>query len=395
KGVDSFLTEAVSVDASFRQQCQSALADVERAHASELLQRAEDVFTKVSTFASELLPKIDSQEPLPKEMLCSLNATIAEAEARYAAVSVKSDVLPETLLNAELGSKLYPGLLKKVEAVCRRDMQELQKRELENFRALLRKGGLDDSFDAKVAQYAAERSRKLAEVIKVHEEALAHSDHRPLREQVQPGCSTLRILTWNTLEFPSLTGKVVQVIAAHAAYVEKVLVDALSTEVDVAFLQELNHEVAQKVRKSCLQKGWATTLSKANEDSGKCDAMTMVVSRQPIDEEQQVAVEVGKKKRHFAAARCGSTWFVSCHVPIVSDKKSPPNFQEDTAVQVLEQLSAELRGERIVAGGDWNAKVHEVAKQYKAKDKMPGLHAPRGPTCFDREYAIDGIFCLA
>ncbi|CAE7570030.1 unnamed protein product, partial [Symbiodinium necroappetens] len=308
KGVDNFLTEAVSVDASFRQQCQSALADVERAHASELLQRAEDVFTKVSTFASELLPKIDSQEPLPKEMLCSLNATIAEAE-------VKSDVLPETLLNAELGSKLYPGLLKKVEAVCRRDMQELQKRELENFRALLRKGGLDDSFDAKVAQYAAERSRKLAEVIKVHEEALAHSDHRPLREQVQPGGSILRILTWNTLEFPSLTGKVVQdpavlstnaataeappcrkaaadptmrespedssrdlfvkwcrehdalgggalhpcddiansslailvVIAAHAAYVEKVIVDALSTEVDVAFLQELNHEVAQKV----------------------------------------------------------------------------------------------------------------------------------------------------
>ena len=96
-------------------------------------------------------------------------------------------------------------------------------------------------------------------------------------------------------------------------------------------------------------------------------------------------------------------------------------------MQVLEQLSAELRGERIpaqfgaslptvaassdevysvsmrgvcrvtctfagiVAGGDWNAKVHEatfdtcthlepattplgwqVAKQYKAKDKMPG-----------------------
>ena len=39
-----------------------------------------------------------------------------------------------------------------------------------------------------------------------------------------------------------------EVIAAHAAYVEKVLVDALSAEVDVAFLQELNHEVAQKVR---------------------------------------------------------------------------------------------------------------------------------------------------
>ena len=137
----------------------------------------------------------------------------------------------------------------------------------------------------------------------------------------------------------------------------------------------------------------------------------------------------------------------SCHVPIVSDKKSPPNLQEecgwlscgrlcvsvpatsrqDTAVQVLEQLRAELHGERIpahlgaslpivavssdetesvsmcgvccvscmfagiVAGGDWNAKVHEatfqtctnaepatapggwqVAKQCKAKDKMPG-----------------------
>ncbi|CAE7598495.1 ADCK2 [Symbiodinium sp. CCMP2456] len=174
---------------------------------------------------------------------------------------------------------------------------------------------------------------------------------------------------------------IAEVIAAHAAYVEKVLVDALSAEVDVAFLQELNHEVAQKVlltvvckcvQKCCLQKGWATALSEANEDSGKCNAMTMVVSRQPIDEEQQVAVEVGKKKRYFAAARCGSTWFVSCHVPIVSDKKSPPNFQEDTAAQVLEQLSAELRGERIVAGGDWNAKVHEVAKQYKAKDKMPG-----------------------
>ena len=31
------------------------------------------------------------QEPLPKEMLCSLNATIAEAEARYAAVSASWD----------------------------------------------------------------------------------------------------------------------------------------------------------------------------------------------------------------------------------------------------------------------------------------------------------------
>eukprot|EP00439_Symbiodinium_sp_Y106_P013266 s3059_g1.t3 len=109
KGVDNFLTDAVSVDATFRQQCQSALADVERVKASELLQRAEDVFDKVSTFASELLPKIASQEPLPKEMLRSLNATIAEAEARYAAVSVKSDVLPDTLLNAELGSKLRLG----------------------------------------------------------------------------------------------------------------------------------------------------------------------------------------------------------------------------------------------------------------------------------------------
>ena len=38
----------------------------------------------------------------------------------------------------------------------------------------------------------------------------------------------------------------VEVIAAHAAHVEKVLVDALSADVDVAFLQELNQEVAHQ-----------------------------------------------------------------------------------------------------------------------------------------------------
>ena len=148
----------------------------------------------------------------------------------------------------------------------------------------------------------------------------------PIQSQVASASQKWRKSSCAQLDLCRATS-IAEVIAAHAAYVEKVLVDALSTEVDVAFLQELNHEVAQKVlltgvctcvamrratnlssftrvyaagakelsaetqlkqhasfflklmlrlaagTDSCvgvaghLRKGWATTLSKANEDS--------------------------------------------------------------------------------------------------------------------------------
>ena len=63
------------------------------------------------------------------------------------------------------------------------------------------------------------------------------------------------------------------------------------------------------------------------------------------------------------AALLEGSWFVSCHVPLITGKRLPPGANEELALQVLQQLQGLLsEGQRLVAGGDWNADVHRVAE---------------------------------
>lgn len=91
--------------------------------------------------------------------------------------------------------------------------------------------------------------------------------------------------------------------------------------------------------------------------------MTAIISKRVFEESRQVEVAENKKLRHFMAARLEGTWFVSCHVPLVTGKKVAPGANEELAGKVLQQLEGLLsEGQVLVAGGDWNADVHQVVQ---------------------------------
>lgn len=117
KGIKAFMDEATRVDEEFRQLWRETVDSFQRQREPELKEHAAEVQGAVMNLAKELLPKVQAQEPLPLELLQQLNAAVQRFESRYSGALGKSDLLPEQLLTAAPGSKLYPGLLKKVEAI--------------------------------------------------------------------------------------------------------------------------------------------------------------------------------------------------------------------------------------------------------------------------------------
>eukprot|EP00435_Cladocopium_sp_Y103_P017003 s1695_g4.t1 len=303
-----------------------------------------------------------------------------------------------------------------------------------HLQAWLQKGANDANFDVQIKQHLDQKSSKVKELSKVQQECLVQSDHLPVLERVQLGelSETVNVLVWNTLEFPSLNTETLvvdgispycseivrerallleamssePVILGHTMHIWSKICDALSADSSaVVLLQELNHDVANKARycletardcaemvrhvKAVIMRSWTALFSHANQDSSKCNAITAIVSQQAFEETTQVEIVENKKTRFFMAARRKETWFVSCHVPLVTGKKLPPGINEDrpeaarlsrgpeklpvfqdVATKVLEQLVGELLspGKILIAGGDWNGNVYEVHTMVSNKE---------------------------
>lgn len=428
KGIKAFMDEATRVDEEFRQLWRETVDSFQRQREPELKEHAAEVQGAVMNLAKELLPKVQAQEPLPLELLQQLNAAVQRFESRYSGALGKSDLLPEQLLTAAPGSKLYPGLLKKVEAICHRSIADFEQREVDTFRAWLQQGAHVADFDTKVKALSEDRESKIKRLVEMHQDCLVQSDHLPLIDEVQLGDGHIKVMIWNTLEFPSLNSspvtdgilpycsEVTATLERKTAEERALLLGALCSEAairghidliwtkvrdfledcdGVVLLQEANKDVVAKVKEECDQRRWTALFSQANENSSKCNAITGIVSKQPFDQEAQVEVAENKKLRFFMAARQQDTWFVSCHVPLVVGKTVAPKANEDLATKVLEQIASDLPGARtLVAGGDWNADVYEVASR-KPTGRPLRLYAPSGRTAFGNHHTIDGVFCLS
>lgn len=384
-----------------------------------------------------LLPRITSKEALPQDAVLALDAALEAGERPYGPPR-KSDRIPEQLLKAEPGGKLYPNLVKKVEAVCTRGREEVQRRCREALAEQLLQGGQQEALDTARREAAEERATALQQGIERHALALAQSDHQPVAERLAlEEQDPLHLLSWNVLEFPSIGASkpVVDGVGPYCDQLQKsldrkgseekqLLLDAMTSEpvisrhyelvlqeirdalvvrgVAAALLQEVSTELGGRLTEVCAQQGWDICLSAANEDPGKCDAITAIISREPLDEKDAVVVQENKKVRSFAAARLGTTWLVSCHVPHeeVSKKKGEAKGGNvEVACRVLRQLAERLPpgapgpaaapATALAAVGDLNADVRAVAAQLGVP-----LLAPAGATQLGIAEPIDGVLLL-
>jgi len=439
RAIAVFLDEALACVAELRLAEEEALSAVVGQHAAELRNHAEQTFAAVAAAADQLLPSLDAGEPLQASSLCALNAAVRAGELRWGD-NTKSDAIPEQLLAAEPGSKLYPNLLKKVRALCSRDLPAIEFRGTDSFKSQLLQGGVDIGLDARRSELGVARSQNMHRLFVNHALALSPSDHMPVHVTVPVGAGVrpLSVLSWNVLEFPR-AGASQPVLDGVSPYCDgllkalerkggeerSLLLEAMSSEpvvlrhsdhvlevvrrsmeggaaaagttaaaVDVALLQEIGGDFRERALEEwCGRRGWCAYISSGSGDSSKCDAATGIVSKEAFDEMKEVAIEENKKVRYFAAVRKGITWLVSCHVPLVTGKKN--SLQEDSAVvgaRVLERLWDQLlgaahgrdrHGEELVVGGDFNADVREVCKRVAASPpegcSEVTLHMPPPP----------------
>lgn len=454
-GVVSLVTSGTAAQAELQQNEDEALASAMRARASEIAQRARETFDAISAAAVVLRPLAEARDVLPVDSVRALNEAIVASERRNGAS--KSDAIPEKLLSAAHGSKLYENLVQKVATVCRRDFAETERREFDTCSAKLMAGGEDKALDARRAALADALAFAKRQLWAEHADALSQSDHIPIREAVPLGGDRgdLTVVSWNVMEFPRAgaaapvmhgvttactevlhylgqTGAQERfllfdamcsdaVIERHAQRVLSFIRESIESGADVVLLQELCSDLQLRVAECCKQQGWACHFSAANKDAEKIDAITAIVSSASFDEVTELEVQREGKARRFAAARLGDAWVISCHLPLVntwSSKKQPEVSGEVYGVQVLEQLWSNFgigdtcansgnhqRCNMIVAGGDWNANLREIRRMAGdtlelAKHAGLSLYSPATSTCLTRYTKgaalspIDGVLRL-
>jgi len=330
----------------------------------------------------------------------------------------------------------------KVETVCTRNLEEVQKRETDALTGRLLAGGLDSTLDARRAELASVHAQESQRLFVEFAPALAKSDHLPVWQDVSLADRRLTVSTWNCMELPRIgvsppmldgvspycdqllrvlnrkgtearqmmldAMSSERVIAAHIELVLQSIHDALHSQgADLILLQEVNTCLKTRVLQLCHKSGWHACFSSGKEDTTKCCAMTGIISRGAFDEQTEVQVQEHKKVRSFAAVRQGQTWVVSCHIPLPTGKD--PEANEIVGARVLRQLATRFfLGEEahcgtrsLVVGGDWNADIRSVYSAMQAEElpagcKRVSLHAPACPTCFDSDvdWPIDGALCL-
>mmetsp|Transcript_123401 Transcript_123401/g.242079 ORF Transcript_123401/g.242079 Transcript_123401/m.242079 type:complete len:234 (-) Transcript_123401:56-757(-) len=195
-----------------------------------------------------------------------------------------------------------------------------------------------------------------------------------------------------------------------------------STGAFVVLLQEVSEELRAALSEECRAQSWFCSFSDSAQVPGKCDAITCIISRHPMEDGGQVVIEENGKARRLAVARWGQTWIASCHVPHEPSKgksiaqkvgSAPGSMQSeignaDAGARVLASLAERFMGDgatSIVVGGDWNADVREVAQVARRllQEGAEGadssglaleLFAPDGATHMGVEVPIDGILVV-
>ncbi|CAK0863251.1 unnamed protein product, partial [Prorocentrum cordatum] len=409
----------------------------------ELRGFAAETHGKISALRAELDASLEAGSALRRGALDALNAAVAEAERRVPVD--KSDAIPAQLLgpDAEPGGKLFPNLAKKVRAMCARSAEEVEGRYVEAWRALLQKDGIHEGLDSLRSEQRAAWEQAFKDCCRRHALALAQSDHQAVFQTVPArgaGAEPLAVMCWNVLEFPDAAAaapvldginpycdQLLAALGRKGTEQKKLLTDAMSSELvaslhrdvvlgavqeaadsgaaDVILLQELSSGHQSALEAWCAAAGWSSRFAEGNEDPKKCDAITAILTRRPTDEDCQATVQENKKTRHFAAARVGEAWLVSCHVPHEVAVKGKTSGNEDVAFRVLVQLAERFRGPAggpglLVVGGDWNADVHAVGARAAAEPPCGAArvspHAPPAgqATCRGCGDVIDGLLRL-
>jgi len=363
---------------------------------------------------------------------------------------MKSNVIPDQLLKAEPGSRLYPSLVKKVESICSRDLAELEKHETERFRVHVLKGNADKALDTQRSALATTLSNRKQQLFTKYAKEFSHSDHLQVQECMQIGEEVSTVTcSWNVLEFPALGAKkpvvdgvrpvcdaILNALARKSSECMQLLLEAMCSEVvihnhtervlsfiedslknrsaDVVLLQEVGEQVQDHILDMCMRFGWAAHFSTKNDDAAKCDAITAIVAKNAFDEVTEIEVQRQKKVRRFAAARHGTTWVVSCHLPLVNDPKGKQdqsdangNFENLFLQQLWSRFGhTHDAGAKtvVIVGGDWNHPVRDIIDLASASPPegcaSVCLRAPQCATtlcdfCSDStKCAIDGFFCL-
>lgn len=187
-------------------------------------------------------------------------------------------------------------------------------------------------------------------------------------------------------------------ITKHAEYVINTVSNALEARgCEVALLQEIGSDIQGQLMQLCQQKGWHVCFSAGNPDPTKCDAITSIIAKKPFDQQMPFDFQENKKVRQFAAARLGTAWLVSCHVPLsnqVTDEQ-----KQDVGVRLVQELSQRFFGSGWVlcVGGDWNANINGVKNRIQANIpygcSQVTVHTD-SRTTVGVEFPVDGIVCL-
>jgi exonuclease III len=355
----------------------------------------------------------------------------------------KSDTIPTNLMMAQPGQKLYPNLVKKVEALCARTTAELEQREREGFRNQLLRGGQNPALDSQRADLEARLKQMKQTLVQKYAQILSQSDHLPVYKTVPAGGQNLSIMTWNVMEFPKAGQAMVMdglmpmidlviknlargkedrqalmdalsseiVIGQHCVQMLNMISDAFESRgVDVVVLQELGTDTQAQLTQLCIQKGWQACFSAGNPDPMKLDAITGIVSKKSFDEEKisQIAgqeakrgIEVteNKKSRLFAAVRIGTAWIVSCH--ILLGQQTTEEQKQDVGARMAQVVSQQCihhgSGYMLICVGDWNADVNGVKNRLMYN--MPygcsqvTVHTD-AKTALGAAFPTDGMICL-
>merc|ERR1712007_305223 len=189
-----------------------------------------------------------------------------------------------------------------------------------------------------------------------------------------------------------------EVVAQHSRHLVDTIRDALDAKgIDIVLLQEVGADVQAHLTELCRQKGWQALFGLGNEDPKKCAAMTGIISKTALDEQMQVEFQENKKVRHFAAARKGTAWMVSCHVPL--SNQTTEEAKQDVGARLVQEMSQRFlhSGCALIVGGDWNADVNGVKNRVAASlpygCSQVSVHTD-ATTCHGAAFPVDGIVCL-
>jgi len=421
-------------------QQESAIVAAMARHEDLVRSNVQEMEAAAELARTKLLPAAKEGQALSLDELKSVNQKIAAVEgpALPGVAASRTETFTEALLRGvEPGSKLYPALVKKVETFANRTTEDFKTRETERLRARLLAGKVDAELDDELQRIQSEHDTALTTALSKYTESFALSDHLQVQHSIPvAGSKPLIVGSWNVLEYPGESNPVMNgvrpvidilvrglelqkadVATVSAALVKLVctkevckyhtdmVLDYIKTTLgsgacQVVLLQEVNLDEQKAILDLCSKEGWHGHFSSAIEDKGQCDAMTAVICKEPFDEVGEIEVKRNNKRRNFAAARLGSCWIVSCHLPLLTTVKEVEDLSMSFGsypLKIIQQVWAKFGMQNpavktVVIGGDWNAPIRDRISLFK--EHLPdgcedvSLQAPPHLTTFN-DYLVE------